>query len=231
MDTGINSMGAFNQEYGTDAAQKQIDLINKEIGNLCMIIGGGGGSNDNETRCFGFKFGGNEWGIIIHEDKQDNETRIAVKEIILTLIENVRMNCKVTISIGFTNYDEDKDESFEEWNIRANNFLKQAKTNGKNCACWGQDIKSLKRRAMSTTDIIALANNKDIDDNKEDDLITTQSLQEIAVCLFFSFLLFFLLLFFTNVDHFCFCLVFFVFFAPSDRVSFCSFVRSLFFVF
>ena len=136
-----------------------------------MILGA------NEEGCFGFKLGsGDEWGMLINSKIQ----LLPINEIINTLIENIQFNTNVTISIGFTNYDADSEESFNEWHIRANKYLKNSKENGKNRACWGQDIKKLIKRAQSKADGL-LTSTMMIEDNKEDDLITLQSLQNIQV--------------------------------------------------
>ena len=129
----------------------------------------------------GFKFGGDEFAMIIN-DKEDDIGHMNAKEIIFVLMDNIGSNCQVTISVGLTNYLPDNKESYSEWFDRANKYLKDAKNNGKNRACWGQNIKELMKRAKSSS-----LSRDDLDDLKEDDLLFIKSLENIEVSQLFVY--------------------------------------------
>ena len=175
-------IGDYGEEHGKERAAKEIELVSNEVRNLCLILG--------KNNIFGYKIGGDEFCLIIYENIND-KYRINAKNIILTLLDNIRSNCNVTVSIGFTNYLSDNEETFDEWYKRANKYLKESKDNGKDRACWGQNIKLLIKKAM-TVDIDDSNVSAIVDDNKEDDLITFKTLQAITV----RFIYFFLILFF-----------------------------------
>ena len=165
----------FGVETSEDEASTEVGKIREEISNLCDILDG---------KCFGYQFGADEFGMIIYDDKNDM-TRITSKEIVQVLIENVKSNCKLTISIGLTHYLADNEESYNDWFNRANRFLKRCKENGEGRVCWGQNIKELRQKANSKETESKLS---EIDDNQEEDLLLMKSLEQIQVLL--SFVLF-----------------------------------------
>ena len=111
-------VGIFAHTNGRDQTGVEIDKIIEEIKNLCMIL---------SDQCFGYKFGGDEFAMLIHDDKNNESTTLTSKEIISSLIDNVRSNCELTISVGFTRYFANNGETFKEWKKRANNYLDEAK--------------------------------------------------------------------------------------------------------
>ena len=167
-----DNLGAFNDMYSREIAEEEISNIENEMINLCQILG-------NEY-CKAFKFGGDEFAMIIYDNKSEKEL-LQASQIVESLMENIRSNCKVTVSMGFSKYNSDDEETFLEWHDRCNKFLKVAKkTSGKNIIYWGQDVKKFEKHRLSLT----LLNQV-----KEDDLIIANSLQEIEVCVLFLVLL------------------------------------------
>ena len=161
-----DDMGDYGELKGRSEASKQLLAVENEIMQICDIMG--------SNNCLGYKCGvGDEFGLIIFDGNGKNENVILGRDIIQTLIDNVRYNCKVTISVGFSRLLVDNGEMAMQWYDRTNHYLKLAKSNGKNQAYWGQDEK-----------IVAISRQETnlITDSKEDDLITAKSLQEIGVC-------------------------------------------------
>ena len=125
-----DNIGKYKKEHGDVAAANQVRVIGKEISKLSRIFG---------DLCFGYKWGGDEYALLI---LNNNVKEWNLSEYIInTLMDNVRSECKVTISVGYTNLGED--ELYREWFERSNNYLKQAKKNGKNQAFWGQTKRQL----------------------------------------------------------------------------------------
>ena len=130
--TDCDNLGNFNDENGVEMANFEISKIEFEIGKLCKILG---------ENCLGFKIGGDEFSLIVYDNKSNanrSNNLLDASEIIATLIENIQSNCKLTVSIGYTHYNAEDEETFYEWHDRANRFLKIAKDAGKDRAYWGQ---------------------------------------------------------------------------------------------
>ena len=116
---------------------------------------------------------------MIINDNKTNQNGMLAKEIINILLDNIRSNCRITVSVGFTNYSADDEESYDDWYNRAKDYLIRARENGKNCACWGQDIENLRETSGGNIDIITKFG---LDENKEDDMVFLNSLKQIEVC-------------------------------------------------
>ena len=154
-----DNLGDLKELKGNEAAANEIENVKNEIITLCDIMG---------NNCLGYHVGGDEFGLIMFDNNEKNDFR--AKDMIKALIDNVRDSCKVTISAGFSRLDVEECEMRDAWYDRTNDYLKQAKSNGKNQAYWGQDLKKLEIiRSQSTLNV----------DNKEDDLILTNSLAQI----------------------------------------------------
>ena len=152
-----DNLGDLKEKKGKSAASSVVEQVKNEILELCDIMG------DN---CFGYQCGGDEFGLIVFDNGGDNNY-LSGKLVVNTLIENVGFNCSVTISAGFSRLNVSKHELVDEWYDRTNDYLKQAKTNGKNQAYWGQSLRKLEKL--------------NIIDNKEDEAIFVKRLKEIQV--------------------------------------------------
>ena len=165
-----DNVGAFKNKNGIEATGDVMNDVGFQIIKICNVF---------ENTCFGYKLGsGDEFGMIIYDknidDNDDVSSTFSSRDIIQMLLENVRYNCKLTVSVGYTRLSTD--ELKEEWFDRANEYLTVAKRNGKNQAYWGQKLKrvqSLLRRDSASSD-----SNK-IEDNNEDAYYAIQSLKEV----------------------------------------------------
>lgn len=172
-----DNMGDFKDEKGKVFANNEIIKIGNEILKMSNILG--------KEYCLGYKLsGGDEFGIIIHES--DNSI-LPGKDIIQTLIDNVSFNSQVTISVGFSKLDIDNEEMTHEWYQRTNEYLSQAKKNGKNQCYFGQDMSvfGMTRTKSMMGDEFDIMNQITENENNtmEDDQITLHSLQSIEVSL------------------------------------------------
>ena len=100
-----DNMASFEEEHGKEAASQEICKIGYQMSILCLMLA---------DSCFGFKFGGDEYRLIVYDNKDDIQ-HIGARDVIESLLENVRATCSVTISIGFTNYNSDDEETFRQW--------------------------------------------------------------------------------------------------------------------
>ena len=124
-----DNMGKFKAKYGKDATHNEIIKIGDEIDKLCQIL--------DPKKYIAFKLsGGDEYAMLLFDNKNSKECILPAKEIIQQLIENVASYCKVTISVGFARLMVKENELADEWRERANKYLEQAKENGKNQSCW-----------------------------------------------------------------------------------------------
>ena len=159
----------FIEQNTRGMANEEIIKAAKEISRLSLIL--------PET-CFVYSIGGDEFAIILYNNEKDSNSLRSI-DIIDTLLDNIRSKSKLTVSIGFSNYNDEKEEDFYEWENRCNGYLKVAKKTGKNKAYWGQKLHE-KVNCLDKTDVVA-----------QDDWILFQSLQSIEVLCWSLLLCFF----------------------------------------
>ena len=132
--------------------QKEIDKIGNEILSLLEMLGGDSVNNNNNNKYIGYKLAeGDEFGLIIYDNPGDDESIVPGHQIIDILLENIREQCQVTVSIGYSKLSVDDGEMADGCEERINNYLKIAKTNGKNQAYWGQKSETKKTSTTGTT--------------------------------------------------------------------------------
>ena len=167
-----DNMKHFNSENTREAADAEIEKVGIELARLALILA--------ET-CFVYKIGGDEFAFLFYNNNNNNKNKnnnnsLDNIDIISTLLDNIRSKCKITASIGFSNYNDETEEDFTEWQKRCEAYLKVSKDTGKNKAFWGQKLHGHNKESSL----------EKIEDIKEDDLILFKSLQNIEVlCLVF----------------------------------------------
>ena len=125
-----------NNNNTNDTQTIAIDKLEKEIFHLFDIYG-----NENEAKYFGYKLNqrSGQFGLILYDSKDLNKCLIPAHEIIETLKEEISMKYQYTLSIGCSRLIEDDLGMSDDWYERINDNLKQAKQNGGNQVCFGNN--------------------------------------------------------------------------------------------
>ena len=76
--------------------------------------------------------------MIIYDSRND-DVIIPGHDVLETLLFGIRDNCNVTVSIGYSKLIDDDLLMSDDWFERINDYLKQAKVNGKNQIYFGHN--------------------------------------------------------------------------------------------
>ena len=178
-----------------EMGEKQVLKIEKEILQLFSIIDG----NESNNHCFGYKLtGGDEFGLIVYDPRDESKCIVSGHYILEMLLFRIEDNCDVTVSIGYSKLIDDDLCMSDDWFERANDYLTQAKKNGKNQIYFGQRILNDDNDEENGN----LYESK-FDESAQDDKIQQESLQAIQVlymCTQFLFF-FFVFAFFHSTGH------------------------------
>lgn len=128
---GVNNTTDLQTDYGTEAANAIIKMVERQIINICSE------QKDNCT-CIPYKSIPNDlnrqvdtFNIVFISSKQEQEPNYKDANLLADkMLKWIDMTCKATISIGIT-YLKDSDTSNKEWLQRAYKYLHITKSIGK----------------------------------------------------------------------------------------------------
>ena len=153
----------------------EINKLEKEIFHLFGIYGN---ESENEPKYFGYKLNerSGQFGLVLYDSKDINKCVVPAHEIIETLKEEISMKYQYTLSIGCSRLIEDDLGMSDDWFERINTNLKQAKRNGGNQVCFGNN------NGNGNNDGVDIEADLELDKINLDHEIEKKSLQAIEVC-------------------------------------------------